>query len=86
MRRLLVEICELPARQRSALLLNLKDSQGVDCISLFLLSGIATPREIAQIVGVSAEEFAEMWNKLPLDDNTTANRLGITRQQVINSA
>ena len=31
-----------------------------------------------------AEELAGMWNSLPLDDRGIAERLGITRQQVIN--
>jgi len=82
--RLWTEICELPPRQRVALLLNLKDPKGGDCIALFLLSGITTTSKIAASLGMSAEEFFELWNELPLDDATIANRLGINRQQVIN--
>jgi hypothetical protein len=30
------------------------------------------------------EDFAVLWNELPLPDNAVAARLGCTRQQVIN--
>jgi hypothetical protein len=82
--RLWTEICQLPKRQRAALLLNLKDGQGCDCIALFPISGIASLRDIATVLEIPAQQFAEMWNELPLDDNNIASRLGITRQQVIN--
>ena len=32
----------------------------------------------------TASEFASLWNQLPLDDSTIANRLGVTREHVIN--
>ena len=82
--RLWSEICQLPPRQRAALLLNLKDVKGGDCMALFLLSGIATASDIAQLLEMSVAQFLELWNELPLDDATIAQRLGITRQQVIN--
>jgi hypothetical protein len=81
--RLWAEICLLPQRQRTALLLNLRDMQGGECIGLFPLAGV-TIRQSAQVLGISAERFAETWNELPLDDMTIAEQLGITRQQVIN--
>jgi hypothetical protein len=31
-----------------------------------------------------AQEFAKLWNNLPLEDTTIAQNLGVTRQQVIN--
>lgn len=64
--------------------MNLKDGKGGDCIALFPLSGIATPRDIADLLSIPAERFAEMWNDLPLEDATIAEHLGVTRQQVIN--
>jgi RNA polymerase sigma factor (sigma-70 family) len=82
--RLWSEICELPQRQRAALLLNLKDVKGDDCIALFPLSGVTTPMDIAQLLDIPVERFAEMWNDLPLEDAAIAAHLGITRQQVIN--
>jgi RNA polymerase sigma factor (sigma-70 family) len=78
------EICLLPPRQRAALLLNLKDAGGADCVTLFPIAAVATIWQIAGALGISAEEFAEMWNDLPMDDSSIARRLGITRQQVIN--
>ena len=83
LQRLWSEITLLPVTQRQALLLNLKDVQeGV--IALLPLTGAATFREIAEALSMTAENLAELWNDLPLDDATIATRLGLTRQQVIN--
>lgn len=73
-------ISELPLRQRQALLLNLKS----DAMSLFVITGTASLRRIAESLEMSAETFATLWNELPLPDNEIAARLGCTRQQVIN--
>lgn len=83
LRHLWSEILQLPVRQRTALLLNLRDAQeGV--IALLPVVGIATIRQIAEAVAITAERFAELWNELPLDDATIAAQLDATRQQVIN--
>ncbi|MCU1382461.1 MAG: hypothetical protein JWL71_1158 [Acidobacteria bacterium] len=74
------EIRDLPIRQRHALLLNLKD----DAITVFLTSGTASLRDIATALDLPVETFAALWNELPLPDNAVADRLGCTRQQVIN--
>jgi RNA polymerase sigma factor (sigma-70 family) len=74
------EIRGLPVRQRQSLLLNLRG----DGIDLFLLSGAASLRKIAEALEMSAGELAALWNRLPLEDNRIAERLGIARQQVIN--
>jgi RNA polymerase sigma factor (sigma-70 family) len=73
-------ICELPVRQRQALLLNLKG----DAISLFLMTGTASLRALAAGLEMSTEALASLWNDLPLSDNEVASRLDCTRQQVIN--
>lgn len=82
--RLWLEICQLPERQRAALLLNLRDDRGGDVIALFPMLGVASIRQIAEVLGLRAEDFAALWHDLPLDDATIAARLGVTRQQVIN--
>lgn len=73
-------ICELPLRQRHALLLNMAD----DGLSLFLTTAATTFRDFAAALEISVDEFAALWNDLPLPDNAIAARLGVTRQQVIN--
>ncbi|HYC90089.1 MAG TPA: hypothetical protein VEO54_12815 [Thermoanaerobaculia bacterium] len=78
------EILELRPPQRAALLLNLRDPDGGSVIALFILLGIATIDELAQAIGMTAEELAELWNELPIGDLDIAGRLGVTRQQVIN--
>jgi DNA-directed RNA polymerase specialized sigma24 family protein len=84
LKKLWSQICELPERQRTALLLNLKDVQGGCGIGLFPLTETATFRQLAQALLMSVEELSELWNDLPLDDLRIAALLGITRQQVIN--
>ena len=78
------EITSLPAPQRSALLLNLRDPAGGSAIWLLPAAGIATIREIAKLIEIPAEEFADLWPRLPLNDLEIAGRLEIPRQQVIN--
>jgi RNA polymerase sigma factor (sigma-70 family) len=84
LQKLWEEICQLPERQRAALLLNLKDAQGGCGMALFPLTGIANFQQLAQVLSITTEELAQLWNDLPLDDVTIAASLGITRQQVIN--
>lgn len=78
--RVWAEVTDLPLRQRHALLLNLRD----DAASLFLTIGATTLREVAAALEMPIEEFALLWNDLPLADNAIAARLACTRQQVIN--
>ena len=78
------EVCELPYRQRIALLLNFKDARGQDLVSLLPYTRTATIEQIAEAVDIPVVEFLRLWNKLPLDDATIAGLLGATRQQVIN--
>ncbi|MDQ3258242.1 MAG: hypothetical protein M3R15_30885 [Acidobacteriota bacterium] len=83
LRHLWTEICELPVRQRVALLLNLRDAHG-SVIALLPLTGVASIRHIADSLEIAADEFARMWNELPMDDAAIAAHLAVTRQQVIN--
>lgn len=78
------EVCQLPHRQRLALLLNLRDTRGQDMVSLLPYTRTATITQIAEAIDFSVDEFLELWNKLPLDDVTIAELLDATRQQVIN--
>ncbi len=78
------EICQLPRRQRVALLLNLRDPQGINIITLLPATGIATFEQIAETLEIPAAEFEQLWADLPLDDLHIAAYLDATRQQVIN--
>jgi DNA-directed RNA polymerase specialized sigma24 family protein len=84
LQRLWAEVRALPPRQRAALLLNLRDRQGGGILSLLPLTGVASIPDIAAALEMSAPAFASLWNDLPLDDAAIAERLGLTRQQVIN--
>lgn len=85
LQRLWEELQQLPRNQRAALLLNLKESSGFGCITLFPAIGIATVRQLANALELTAEALAEMWNELPWEDSKIAELLGLTRQQVINA-
>lgn len=74
------QIEHLPPRQRTALLLNLRD----DALQLIVLTGVASVATIAAALGMPAATLADMWGRLPLPDNDIAAMLGCTRQQVIN--
>src|SRR5262249_43289952 len=78
------EIVQLQPRQRTALLLNLRDGDGLNALSLFVLAGVAALREIAAAVSLTPQRLGELWNDLPLDDLTIGSLIGATRQQVIN--
>jgi hypothetical protein len=78
------EVCQLPGRQRLALLLNFKDARGQDLVSLLPYTRTATIEQIAEAIDFPLVEFLRLWNRLPLDDATIGGLLGATRQQVIN--
>ena len=85
LQRLWDELQQLPTNQRAALLLNLKDAEGRGCIALFPATGTATLGQLAGVLEMSADKFAQLWNELPLEDARIAELLGLTRQQVINA-
>lgn len=78
------EICLLSRPQRIALLLNLRSPQGINIITLFPLTRVATFEQIAEALEIPAKPFEELCAKLPMDDQSIAQFLGVTRQQVIN--
>lgn len=78
------ELVALPPRQRSALLLNLRDPDGGAILQLLPATGVVSMAEIAAALEISERDLARLWTDLPLDDLSIAARLGITRQQVIN--
>lgn len=82
--RVWLELAELPVRQRVAMLLSLRDASGASVLWIFPVLGVASIRRIAQVLGWSDAELADVWGRLPLDDNALAARLECTRQQVIN--
>jgi hypothetical protein len=78
------EVLALPANQRAALLLNLRDEEGQGAIELVIATGVASFSELARALGVSVQKLEEMWDELPLEDSRIAEMLGLSRQQVIN--
>ena len=84
LQRLWGEISQLSTDHCAALLLNLKDAQGACAIDLFLITGVASFKQLAEAIGQTEEWLAKIWNRLPVDDLTIAAHLKVGRQQVIN--
>jgi DNA-directed RNA polymerase specialized sigma24 family protein len=85
LQRLWEEVRQLPLNQRAALLLNLRDREGRGCLALFPALGIATFRQVAEALDMSAEKLAEMCCGAPLEDAKIAELLQLTQRQVINA-
>lgn len=84
LRALWREVEHLRPMQRKALLLNLHDQETVNVASLLVLTGTAKFDDIATALEMPANELAQIWNDLPLDDLRIGKLLNVTRQQVIN--
>jgi DNA-directed RNA polymerase specialized sigma24 family protein len=84
LRRLWIEVVALPVNQRIALLLNLRDPDGGAALHALPATGLVSLADIAAALDLTPAALDEMWDGLPLDDLTVAERLGLTRQQVIN--
>ena len=84
LRRVWDEILQLSLRQRTALLLNLRDESGGAAIALLPLLRVATMRQLAAALEMSAEEIAAVWDRLPLEDAAIGEKLSASRQQVAN--
>lgn len=78
------EIRELPVRQRVALLLNARDLAGESVVRFLPITGVASARQIAEVLEIAPVELAKLWDDLPLEDMRIAELLQVTRQQVIN--
>jgi DNA-directed RNA polymerase specialized sigma24 family protein len=77
------DVRRLAPNQRTALLLNLRDSAGNECISLLPLTRTATMADIAVTLEMPLETLAALWNDLPLSDIRIAELLNLTARQVI---
>jgi DNA-directed RNA polymerase specialized sigma24 family protein len=83
LRQLWDDVRRLALKQRIALLLNLRDVHGRECLTLLPLTRTATIAEIAGAVGMPPEAFATLWNRLPLSDAAIGDLLEATPRQVI---
>ena len=77
------DVRRLALPQRIALLLNLRDTHGRECLTLLPLTRTASIAEIAAATNIDPNTFAELWNRLPLGDIEIAAFLGVTPRQVI---
>lgn len=84
LRAVLDELADMPLRHRRALLLHFTDDHDDNLLMMFVFDGVASVRELAGLTELPADDFAAMWNRLPLADNEIAELMGLERQQVIN--
>lgn len=68
----------LPLRQRSVILLQMRDEDGSDAMDLLIQYGVASLREVATVLEIPWDTFADLWTKLPLDDESLAGLLHIS--------
>ncbi len=79
------EVRLLPVRQRQALLLNLRDAQGGDLLSLLPLAEVTSWGDIARCLEIKPEQLSSLLPRLPLEDRELARWMGgVTARQVIN--
>jgi RNA polymerase sigma factor (sigma-70 family) len=83
LRQLWDDVRQLPPRQRTALLLSLRDLHGRELLSFLPYTRTATIAQIAEALQIPAARLAGLWKDLPLDDVTIGQLLGASRQQVI---
>lgn len=84
LQRLWLEIRDLRVAQRTALMLNLRDSDGMNALALLIFTGIATYDDVAAALEMEPARLKELWPRLPLSDLEIGEMLGMQRQQVIN--
>ena len=84
LKNLWAEILQLSEKQRTALLLSMRDEDGGSILPLFFSLRIATTKELVSALSMTSDQFGKFWSELPLDDLRIGSLLGITRQQVIN--
>ncbi|HYH07975.1 MAG TPA: hypothetical protein VEK11_13030 [Thermoanaerobaculia bacterium] len=83
LRQLWEDVRQLAPKQRAALLLNLRDAHGRECLSLLPLTRTATLPEIAAAVEMPVEQFEALWKELPLSDAAIGELLHASPRQVI---
>ncbi|HUF05596.1 MAG TPA: hypothetical protein VMM38_15660 [Aridibacter sp.] len=77
-------IMELSPELRAVVLLNLRGGGGENALAYLPILRVASITQIAEALDMGPEDLLAIWHDLPLDDNAIAQRLGVTRQKVIN--
>jgi len=82
LKKLWDEIKQLPPEQRDVICLSLEDENGNDLWSILLTAEVITLPQLAADLGLSIEQFMNLWEMTPMDSPTLAKHLGTTRSQV----
>src|SRR5215213_2326513 len=76
-------LCQLPSEEFRVYILYARDTSGEDLITLFLATKIVTESQIARLLGISIEQFQDLWlRRLPLDNESIAKELEIKIERV----
>lgn len=82
LRHLWQALRELSTEQRDVFCLGFEDQSGRDLFTVLLEAEVVTFQELAKQLGRSTKAIAELWSKMPMDDEAIAVELGTTRAQV----
>lgn len=77
LRQIWEEIVRFPPNQRKTMILSLRENRSTEAVSLLLRKRIATIREIAESLEVTVDEFAVIFDQLPMSSAEIAKFLGI---------
>ena len=76
------EICRLQVSQRMVLLLGMKDDTGGSPLDLLVSQRVVGLRQIAAQLEMQWNDFARVWQEIPLDDRRLAGMLHISEENV----
>jgi hypothetical protein len=72
----------LPPRPRDTFFYSFSTSRGEDLLTLLFEAGVATPSQVAGVLGITLEELLASWREMPMRNVELAARWGVERQQV----
>jgi len=82
LRQLWDEVRRLPVTQRDTFCLGFADENGDDLFTLLIAQGLATPEQLAHEFGRESQNLMVLWQHMPMDNETLARTLGVSRRQV----
>lgn len=72
----------LPPRPRETFFYSFSTARGEDLLTLLFEAEVATPSQVAGVLGITLAELLESWRLMPMRNVELAARWGVGRQQV----
>jgi len=76
------ELRNLPLDQFKAYVLYARAASGEDLIALLLAASITTEAELALLLDMTLVQFRDLWQRLPLDNESLSKELGVTVERI----